>query len=114
VLGKVLPVLWSSIPSKYKWSLVAWGAAMAAVADPALLGLLLLWPGHRSAASTIANTQQEATLTVFMTLLPGIFLSGFLFPLEACHCTGPGFIYRPAGIPIILRPAGARDLTDPA
>ncbi len=33
-------------------------------------------------ASTIANTQQEATLTVFMTLLPGIFLSGFLFPLD--------------------------------
>jgi ABC-2 type transport system permease protein len=33
-------------------------------------------------ASTIANTQQEAMLTVFMTLLPGIFLSGFLFPLE--------------------------------
>jgi len=34
-------------------------------------------------ASTIAKTQQEAMLTVFMTLLPTIFLSGFLFPLEA-------------------------------
>jgi ABC-2 type transport system permease protein len=34
-------------------------------------------------ASTIANTQQEAMLTVWMTLLPGIFLSGFFFPLEA-------------------------------
>ena len=34
-------------------------------------------------ASTIANTQQEAMLTVFMTLLPSIFLSGFFFPLEA-------------------------------
>lgn len=34
-------------------------------------------------ASTIANTQQEAMLTVWMTLLPSIFLSGFLFPLEA-------------------------------
>jgi ABC-2 type transport system permease protein len=33
-------------------------------------------------ASTIANTQQEAMLTVWMTLLPGIFLSGFLFPLN--------------------------------
>lgn len=32
-------------------------------------------------ASTIANTQQEAILSVFMTLLPGIFLSGFFFPL---------------------------------
>lgn len=34
-------------------------------------------------ASTIANTQQEAMLTVWMTLLPGLFLSGFFFPLEA-------------------------------
>jgi ABC-2 type transport system permease protein len=34
-------------------------------------------------ASTTANTQQEAMLTVWMTLLPSIFLSGFFFPLEA-------------------------------
>ncbi|MBM4423387.1 MAG: ABC transporter permease [Chloroflexi bacterium] len=34
-------------------------------------------------ASSVANTQQEAMLTVWMTLLPGIFLSGFFFPLEA-------------------------------
>ena len=34
-------------------------------------------------ASTIANTQQEAMLTVWMTLLPSIFLSGFFFPIEA-------------------------------
>lgn len=34
-------------------------------------------------ASTFANTQQEAMLVVWMTLLPGIFLSGFFFPLEA-------------------------------
>ncbi len=33
-------------------------------------------------ASTIANTQQEAMLTVFMTLLPAIFLAGFFFPLD--------------------------------
>ena len=33
--------------------------------------------------SAIANTQQEAMLTVFMTLLPSIFLSGFFFPLQA-------------------------------
>lgn len=32
-------------------------------------------------ASTVANTQQEAILSVFMTLLPAIFLSGFFFPL---------------------------------
>ena len=34
-------------------------------------------------ASTIANTQQEAMLIVWMSLLPSLFLSGFLFPLEA-------------------------------
>ncbi len=39
-------------------------------------------------ASTIANTQQEAMLTVWMTLLPSIFLSGFFFPIEAM----PGFL----------------------
>jgi ABC-2 type transport system permease protein len=34
-------------------------------------------------ASTIANTQQEAMLTVWMLLLPSIFLAGFFFPLQA-------------------------------
>jgi ABC-2 type transport system permease protein len=33
--------------------------------------------------STIARTQQEAMYLGFFTLLPSIFLSGFLFPLEA-------------------------------
>jgi ABC-2 type transport system permease protein len=33
-------------------------------------------------ASTIANTQQEAMLTVFMTILPAIFLGGFFFPIQ--------------------------------
>jgi len=34
-------------------------------------------------ASTIANNQQEAFITVMMTMLPTIFLSGFFFPIEA-------------------------------
>jgi ABC-2 type transport system permease protein len=33
-------------------------------------------------ASTVANTQQESMLTVFMTYLPAIFLSGFFYPIE--------------------------------
>ncbi len=50
----------------------------------ALSGLLLLSGlGIGLFASTIANTQQEAMLTVWMTMLPSIFLSGFFFPLEA-------------------------------
>ncbi len=49
-----------------------------------LSGLLLLSGlGIGLFASTIANTQQEAMMTTWMTLLPAIFLSGFLFPLEA-------------------------------
>jgi ABC-2 type transport system permease protein len=33
--------------------------------------------------STIARTQQEAMYLSFFTLLPSMFLSGFLFPVEA-------------------------------
>jgi ABC-2 type transport system permease protein len=43
--------------------------------------------------SVIANTQQEAMLTVFMTLLPSIFLSGFFFPLEAMPIVLQGISY---------------------
>ena len=47
-------------------------------------GLLLLSGlGIGLFASSTANTQQEAFMTVWMTLLPAIFLSGFLFPIEA-------------------------------
>ena len=49
-----------------------------------LSGLFLLTSlGIGLLASTIANTQQEAMLVVWMTLLPALFLSGFFFPLEA-------------------------------
>jgi ABC-2 type transport system permease protein len=33
--------------------------------------------------STVANTQQEAFLLTFLTLLPSIFLSGFIYPVAA-------------------------------
>lgn len=49
-----------------------------------LSGLFLLSSlGIGLLASTIANTQQEAMLVVWMLLLPSLFLSGFFFPLEA-------------------------------
>jgi ABC-2 type transport system permease protein len=50
----------------------------------ALSGLFVLSSlGIGLFASTIANTQQEAFITVMVTMLPSIFLSGFFFPIEA-------------------------------
>jgi ABC-2 type transport system permease protein len=50
----------------------------------ALSGLFMMTSlGIGLLASTFANTQQEAMLTVFMLMLPAIFLSGFFFPIEA-------------------------------
>ena len=50
----------------------------------ALSGLFLISSlGIGLFASTIANTQQEAFITVMVTMLPTIFLSGFFFPIEA-------------------------------
>jgi ABC-2 type transport system permease protein len=49
-----------------------------------LCGLFLITGlGIGLLVSTIANNQQEAMLTVYMTILPTIFLSGFFFPVEA-------------------------------
>ncbi len=89
VVGKILPYVllaffdtlevlvighwWFGVPLRGSVSLLL-----------ALSGLLLLSGlGIGLLASTIANTQQEAMLSVWMTLLPAIFLSGFFFPIEA-------------------------------
>ena len=64
----------------------------------ALSGLFILSGlGIGLFASTIANTQQEAFITVMITMLPSIFLSGFFFPIEAM----PAFLqYISAFIPL--------------
>jgi ABC-2 type transport system permease protein len=50
----------------------------------ALSGLFLISSlGIGLLASSFANTQQEAMLVVWMSLLPSLFLAGFFFPLEA-------------------------------
>lgn len=89
VLGKILPYVilailntleviaighwWFDVPIRSSLTLIL-----------AISGLFLLSSlGIGLMASSIANTQQEAMLTVWMTLLPSIFLSGFFFPLEA-------------------------------
>ena len=89
VLGKILPYTilglfdtievllvghwWFGVPIRGSMMLIILLSALFLLSG---LGIGLL-------ASTIANTQQEAMLTVWMTLLPSIFLSGFFFPLDA-------------------------------
>jgi ABC-2 type transport system permease protein len=89
VLGKILPYsllafinvpevmaighYWFKVPVRGDLGLILGLSALFLLSS---LGIGLL-------ASTFANTQQEAMLIVWMTLLPAIFLSGFFFPLDA-------------------------------
>ncbi len=89
VVGKILPyAILAIIDTLEVLAIGHWWFGMPVRGDLSLIlacsGLLVLSGlGIGLFASTIANTQQEAMLTVWMTLLPGIFLSGFFFPLEA-------------------------------
>ncbi|GAB4496033.1 MAG: ABC transporter permease [Anaerolineales bacterium] len=89
VLGKILPyVILAFLNTLEVLALGAWWFGVPVRGSIWLIfllsGIFLLSSlGIGLLASTIANTQQEAMLTVWMTLLPGIFLSGFFFPLEA-------------------------------
>ncbi len=89
IVGKLMPyVILGFINTIEVLAVGHWWFGMPIRGD---LGLILLLSsvflvtglGIGLFASTIANTQQEAMLTVWMTLLPSIFLSGFFFPLEA-------------------------------
>lgn len=89
VLGKILPyVILAFIDTFEVLAIGYWvfgvpirGSIWLIIGSSGLL--LLSGLGIGLFASTVANTQQEAMLTVWMTLLPSIFLSGFFFPLEA-------------------------------
>ncbi len=89
VVGKVLPyVILAFIDTFEVLALGHWWFGVPIRGSLGLIvgtsGLLLLSGlGIGLFASTMANTQQEAMLSVWMTLLPSIFLSGFFFPLEA-------------------------------
>jgi len=65
--------LWFKVPIHGSVGLLL---ALAAVSLMTSLGLGLL-------ISTLAGTQREAMLLVWFTVLPSIFLSGFLFPIAA-------------------------------
>ena len=89
VVGKVLPYVMLAFLNMLE--VIAIGSWWFGVPVRGDLGLILLLSalfllsslGIGLMASTIANTQQEAMLIVWMLLLPGLFLSGFFFPLEA-------------------------------
>src|SRR3972149_7499386 len=89
VVGKIFPfVILAFIDTLESLAIGHWWFKVPIRGDFGLIlacsGLLLLSGlGIGLFASTIANTQQEAMLTVWMTLLPSIFLSGFFFPIEA-------------------------------
>ena len=93
VLGKILPyVILAFIDTFEVLALGHWvfgvpirGSIWLIILSSGLL--LLSGLGIGLFASTIANTQQEAMLTVWMTLLPSIFLSGFLLPVGS-HAAG--------------------------
>ena len=88
IVGKISPYVFMSLLATFEviamghlWFGVPVRGSLILIA---LLSTLFLLSGLGIGlfASTIANTQQEAMLTVFMTLLPGIFLAGFLFPID--------------------------------
>ena len=89
ILGKILPyafvavvialevlligTLWFGVPIKGDLALLL-GITGIFLISTLGIGLLI---------STIANTQQEALLLTMFTLLPSVFLSGFIYPLSA-------------------------------
>jgi ABC-2 type transport system permease protein len=89
VVGKLVPYVLLALFNAFE--ILAIGAYWFEVPIRGDLGLIFLFSsiflmtslGIGLLASTLANTQQEAMLTVWMILLPSLFLSGFFFPLEA-------------------------------
>jgi len=87
VVGKILPYVILSLFDTFEVIAVGhWWFGVPVRGSLLLIALLstlflLSGLGIGLFASTVANTQQEAMLTVWMTLLPAIFLSGFFFPI---------------------------------
>lgn len=89
IIGKILPyalvallitvevlflgTLWFGVPIKGSIGLLM-AISCLFLLSTLSIGLLI---------STVANTQQEAFLLTFLTLLPSVFLSGFIYPVAA-------------------------------
>ncbi len=93
IVGKILPYAVLALINTVE--VLALGSWLFGVPIRSGLGLVMLLSGLflltglgiGLLVSTVANTQQEATLITFTTLLPSIFLSGFFFPVEAMPLT---------------------------
>jgi ABC-2 type transport system permease protein len=89
IMGKVLPYALLALVGVVEVLVIGhWWFEVPIRGDLGLIFLLsglfvLSGLGIGLFASTIANTQQEAMLAVWMTLLPSVFLSGFFFPIDA-------------------------------
>jgi len=89
IIGKILPYIAIALFNTLESLLIgSWWFGVPMLSSMGLLlvlsGLFLLTSlGVGLLASTMAKTQQEAMITVFATMLPAIFLSGYIFPIEA-------------------------------
>ena len=75
IMGEVLLIgtAWFRVPIKGDLLQLLFASALFMVSALSI-GLLI---------STVANSQQEAFLLTFLTLLPSVFLSGFIYPIAA-------------------------------
>ena len=89
IVGKIIPYVLIAIFNTVQtiligswWFGVPINSSMGLIL--ALSSLFLLTSlGIGLLASSMAETQQEATITVFATMLPAMMLSGYIFPIEA-------------------------------
>lgn len=89
VVGKIIPYVGIAFFDLAEVLIIGalWFGVPIRGSIPLLLGMSLLFLlttlGIGLLVSTISQSQQEAMLLTFLITFPGIFLSGFFFPLEA-------------------------------
>jgi ABC-2 type transport system permease protein len=89
VLGKILPYVFIALFNTL--AVLAFGSLWFGVPIRSNVGMVILLSGVFMftslgiglMASSIAKTQQEATVSVWALLVPSLMLSGFFFPIEA-------------------------------